>query len=86
MLYIITEYFHPFSDAGGPLRSIENILYNFNKDSNICILTSASDYNNKPLPIGYAANNIVSDKVTGYKIAYVSKYYSGLLFLFKIGI
>ena len=83
MLYIITEYFHPFSDAGGPLRSIENILYNFNKDSNICILTSASDYNNKPLPIGYAANNIVSDKVTGYKIAYVSKYYSGLLFLFK---
>ena len=83
MIYIITEYFHPFSDAGGPVRSIENILNNFIACSNICILTSSSDYNNKPLPIGYIANNIVTDKVTGHKIAYISKYLSGLLFLFK---
>ena len=83
MLYIISQYFHPFSDAGGPIRSIENILINFTKDSNFCILTSSSDYKNKPLPIGFIANNIVSDKVTGYKIAYVSKYFTGLLFLFK---
>ena len=84
MLFILTEYFHPFSDAGGPIRSVENILNNFAAESNICILTSSSDYNNKPLPIGYIANNIVTDNVTGYKIAYVSKYFSGLLFLFKL--
>ncbi len=83
MLYISTEYFYPFSDAGGPIRSIENILQYFTKGSNICILTSSSDYNNKPLPIGYIANNIVTDKVTGHKIAYVSKYLSGLFFSFK---
>jgi glycosyltransferase involved in cell wall biosynthesis len=83
MLFILTEYFHPFSDAGGPIRSIENILFIFDKNTNVCILTSASDYNNNPLPIAYIANNIVSEKVTGHKIAYVSKYFSGLLLLFK---
>lgn len=83
MLYIITEYFHPFSDAGGPIRSIENILQYFISGSNICILTSSSDYKNKPLPIGYIADSIVTDKVTGHKIAYVSKYLIGLFFLFK---
>ena len=34
MLYIISEYFHPFSDAGGPIRSIENILSYFKSGSN----------------------------------------------------
>ena len=83
MIYFIVEYFHPFSDAGGPIRSIENILNNFIAGSNICILTSSSDYNNEPLPIGYIANNMVTDKLTEHKIAYVSKYLSGLFFLFK---
>ncbi len=83
MLFTITEYFHPFSDAGGPIRSIENILYNFTIDSNICILTSSSDYNNKPLPKDYIVNTLVSDNFTGHKIAYVSKYLTGLFFLFK---
>ena len=83
MLYIITEYFHPFSDAGGPARSIENILKNFTKGPKICILTSSSDYNNKSLPKDYMANTMLSDKFTGYKIAYVSKYFSGLFFLYK---
>ncbi len=81
MFFIITEYFYPFSDAGGPLRSIENIIINYREGSNICILTSSSDYNNKPLPIGYMANTIVSDKYTGHKIAYVSKSFKGLFFL-----
>jgi glycosyltransferase involved in cell wall biosynthesis len=83
MLYIITEYFHPFSDAGGPIRSIENIINNFAAESNICILTSSSDYNNNPLPKDYIVNTIFSDKFTGHKIAYVSKYLTGLFFLFR---
>jgi glycosyltransferase involved in cell wall biosynthesis len=83
MLHIITEYFHPFSDAGGPIRSIENILQYFTAGSNICILTSCSDYNNKPLPSGYLVNKIVKDRVTGHKIAYVSKCLTGLFFLFR---
>ena len=83
MLYFISEYFYPFADAGGPLRSIENILFFFDKNSNVCILTSSSDYNNKLLPKDYVTNNIVADKVTGHKISYVSNCFSGLLFLFK---
>ena len=83
MLFIITEYFHPFSDAGGPIRSIENIVNNLTPGSDFCILTSFSDYNNKPLPKDYIPNTIFSDKFTGHKIAYVSKYLTGLFFLFK---
>jgi glycosyltransferase involved in cell wall biosynthesis len=82
LIFIITEYFYPFSLAGGPIRSIENILNNFKSGSKICILTSSSDYNNEPLSSWYVVNNIIDDDVTGHKIAYVSKYFKGLFFLF----
>ncbi len=41
MVFIITEYFYPFSDAGGPIRSIEQLLKIFAGQNNFKIITSA---------------------------------------------
>ncbi len=84
MKYIFVEYFYPFIDAGGPVRSIENILNNFICDSNFCIVTSSSDYKNKPIPSGYVTNKIIKDNFTGYNIVYLTKCFRGIHFLFNI--
>jgi glycosyltransferase involved in cell wall biosynthesis len=78
MLYIITEYFYPFSDAGGPVRSVENILSLLKPSFNISLLTSNQDYNGNILPKGINPNNIQIEPITGCNTLYISSTLKGL--------
>ena len=82
MLYIITEYFHPFSDAGGPIRSIENILLLFNKTFDITLLSSNKDYKGNVLSTIINSNIVQIEPKTGYNIIYISKSQIGFKTLF----
>jgi glycosyltransferase involved in cell wall biosynthesis len=82
MLYIITEYFHPFSDAGGPIRSIEKILESSTSNFNICVLASNVDYKEKELPNYIQANSLQLEPKTDCHIIYISKTFKGLNTLF----
>jgi glycosyltransferase involved in cell wall biosynthesis len=77
MLYIITEYFHPFSDAGGPIRSIENILSLLKPIFNISLLTSNEDYNGNILPEGIKSNIVQIEPKTGCNTFYISNSLEG---------
>lgn len=81
MLCIITEYFHPFSDAGGPIRSIENILILFKSSFNISVLTSNQDYKGKILPQGIKSNIVQLEPKSGYNTYYISNTLKGLITL-----
>jgi glycosyltransferase involved in cell wall biosynthesis len=81
MLYIITEYYHPFSDAGGPIRSIENIILLFNSSLNIKLVTSNQDYNGHNLPQSINSNIIQLESKTGCSIIYISKTLQGFIVL-----
>jgi glycosyltransferase involved in cell wall biosynthesis len=83
MLYIVTEYFYPFSEAGGPIRSIENIL-SFNKTFDIALLSSNKDYKGNVLPEGIKSNIVQLEPKTGCSIIYISNTLQGLNTLFKI--
>jgi glycosyltransferase involved in cell wall biosynthesis len=83
MLYIITEYFHPFSDAGGPIRSIENIILLFNSSLKIKLVTSNQDYNGHNLPQSINSNIIQLESKTGCSIIYISNTLLGLNTLFN---
>jgi glycosyltransferase involved in cell wall biosynthesis len=83
MLCIITEYFHPFSDAGGPIRSIENILLLFNKTFDIAVLTADKDYKGNILPNVIGSNIVQLEPITVCKIIYISNNLRGLNTLFK---
>ncbi len=83
MLYIITEYFHPFSEAGGPISSIGNIFKILKSSFNITLITSSKDYNDKNLPDDIKSNAIQIEYITGCRIIYISKTLKGLNILFK---
>jgi glycosyltransferase involved in cell wall biosynthesis len=83
MIYIITEYFHPFSDAGGPIRSIENILLIFNNTFNIAVLTSDKDYKGNILPNAIGSNIVQLEPSTLCKIIYISNNLRGFNTLFN---
>ena len=83
MLYIITEYFHPFSDAGGPIRSIENIISSLSYGIDISILTSNQDYKGNNLSNGLKSNAIQLESKSGCSIIYISFSLKGLLILFN---
>jgi len=83
MLYIITEYFHPFSDAGGPIRSIENILSLLKPSFNISLLTSNEDYKGNILPEGIKSNIVQIEPKTGSNTFYISITLKGLITLFN---
>ena len=83
MIIFVVEYFHPFSDAGGPIRSIENILSLFNKTFDIAILTSHKDYKGNILPKVFNSNIIQLESKTGCSIIYISNTLFGLNILFN---
>ncbi len=83
MIYIVTEYFHPFSDAGGPIRSIENILLLFNKTFDIALLASDKDYKGDNLPQGIKSNISQLELKTTSKVIYISNSLKGLNTLIK---
>lgn len=68
MLYIITEYFHPLSDAGGPIRSVENILNIFKDD--IRLITSANSHQGDPLPKTIKSDCFVKEPITNTDLFY----------------
>jgi glycosyltransferase involved in cell wall biosynthesis len=79
MFYIITEYFHPFSDAGGPVRSIENILSLLKPIFNITLLTSNKDYKGNILPEGIKSDIVQMEPKTGINTLYISTTLKGLI-------
>jgi len=83
MLYIITEYFHPFSDAGGPVRSIENILSLLKPIFNITLLTSNKGYKGNFLPEGIKSDIVQMEPKTGSNTLYISTTLKGLITLFN---
>jgi glycosyltransferase involved in cell wall biosynthesis len=83
LIYIVTEYFHPFSDAGGPIRSIENILLLFNKTFDIALLASDKDYKGDNLPQGIKSNISQLELKTTSKVIYISNSLKGLNTLIK---
>jgi glycosyltransferase involved in cell wall biosynthesis len=83
MLYIITEYFHPFSDAGGPIRSIENILPFLKPSFNISLLTSNEDYKGNILPEGIKSDIVQIEPITGCNTLYISSTLKGLFTSFN---
>ncbi len=78
MLYIITEYFYPFSDAGGPIRSIENILSLLKPSFNISLLTSNQDLKGNILHDGIKSNYANLEPKTGCSIIYITNNLQGL--------
>ncbi len=83
MILIITEFFHPFSDAGGPIRSIENILLLFNKNFDITVLTSDIDYKGNILPKVINSNILQIEPITGCNTLYISSTLKGLIISFN---
>ena len=82
MLYIITEYFYPFLDGGGPLRSIDGLISCIDSEFDSKIITSSKSYKGKSLPLNYKSDTFSININTGLPIAYISKTLKGLLFLF----
>jgi glycosyltransferase involved in cell wall biosynthesis len=83
LILIITEFFHPFSDAGGPIRSIENILLLFNKNFDITVLTSDIDYKGNILPKVINSNILQIEPITGCNTLYISSTLKGLIISFN---
>ncbi len=83
MIYFIVEYFHPFSDAGGPIRSIDNILLLLKRSFNIHILTSNEDYKGNILPEGIKSDIVQIEPKTGCNTFYISTSLKGLITVFN---
>ncbi len=84
MIYFITEYFYPFSDAGGPIRSIEQILEVLNQNSSIKLVTSANNHQGNNLPINTKVNRFVNETITETPIFYSSNSIIGILKLVQL--
>ena len=78
---IFTKYFKPAFKAGGPIKSIDNILKIYGNKYDITLVTGDSDIDN----IVY--KNIILDETINkknYKIKYLSKRNTNYYNLFKI--
>lgn len=84
MLYIITEYFYPFSDAGGPIRSIEQILEVLSNKSSIKLITSANNHQGENLSNNYRINQFSTDPITNCSIFYSSNTIIGIFKLIQL--
>jgi glycosyltransferase involved in cell wall biosynthesis len=84
MLYIIAEYFYPFSDAGGPIRSIEQILKVLNQNLSIKLITSANNHQGNKLPISTKVTQFINESITDTSIFYSSNSIIGILKLVKL--
>jgi glycosyltransferase involved in cell wall biosynthesis len=85
LLFIITEYFHPFSDAGGPIRSIENLIKLFPSSQYFKLITSANSHQGECLPRYLKSDCFVLEPVSGSEVFFSKssfKSYCNLFFLF----
>jgi glycosyltransferase involved in cell wall biosynthesis len=84
MIFIITEYFYPFSDAGGPIRSTEQIILTLNDKTSIKLITSFNNHQGKKLPISTKVNQFVNETITETPIFYSSNSIIGILKLVQL--
>jgi glycosyltransferase involved in cell wall biosynthesis len=84
VLFIITEYFYPFSDAGGPIRSIEQILGLLSHKSSIKLISSANNHQGKKLPNHEKVNQFVNEPITNTSIYHSSNSITGIINLLKL--
>ncbi len=84
MLLIITEYFYPFLDGGGPLRSIENLVSCIDPYFETKLISSSKSYKGESLPIGYKTNSFSENSNCALPIAYISKSINGFLFIIGV--
>ncbi len=84
MIYFITEYFYPFSDAGGPIRSIEQILEVLNQNSSIKLVTSANNHQGNKLPINIKVNYFINEPISNTSTYYSSNSIIGIFKLVKL--
>lgn len=84
MKFLITEYFYPFSDAGGPIRSIEQILGVLGQKSSIKLITSANNHQGNKLPNKTKVNRFVNETITETPIFYSSNSIIGILKLVQL--
>ena len=84
MLYIITEYFYPFSDCGGPIRSIEQILEVLNQNSSIKLVTSEKNHQGIKLSKNIKVNHFINESITNTSIYYSSNSIIGILKLVQL--
>jgi glycosyltransferase involved in cell wall biosynthesis len=84
MFFIITEYFHPFSDAGGPIRSIENLIKVLNNRYSLKVITSANSHQGDPLPSTLKSDLFVPEPITNSDIYYSQNSARGYIAIFKL--
>jgi glycosyltransferase involved in cell wall biosynthesis len=84
MLFILTEYFYPFSDAGGPIRSIEQILQVLNQNLSIKLVTSANNHQGNKLPINIKVNYFINEPISNTSTYYSSNSIIGIFKLVKL--
>lgn len=84
MLYIITEYFHPFSDAGGPIRSIENLINILNNRNSLKLITLANNHQGEVLPDTIKSDFFVNEPITNTDIFYSQNSLIGYFKIFKL--
>jgi glycosyltransferase involved in cell wall biosynthesis len=83
MLHIITEYFYPFIDGGGPIRSIERIISVLNNNPSINLITSANNHQSESLPNSIKNDQFVTEPVTNVSTYYSSNSILGVLKILK---
>jgi glycosyltransferase involved in cell wall biosynthesis len=84
MIFIITEYFYPFLDAGGPIRSIEQILEVLNKNSSIKLITSANNHQGNKLPVNTKVNHYINEPISNTSTYYSTNTIIGIFNLSKL--
>jgi glycosyltransferase involved in cell wall biosynthesis len=84
LLFLITEYFYPFSDAGGPIRSIENLITVLNSRLSFKLITSSNNYQGEPLPDTLKSNCFVKEAITNTDIWYSQNSVKGYFKLIKL--
>jgi glycosyltransferase involved in cell wall biosynthesis len=83
MLFIITEYFFPFADAGGPIRSIENLVRVLNNSFSLKLISSANSHQGQPLPNVLKSDCFVNEPITNSGIYYSQNSVRGYFAILK---
>lgn len=84
MIFIITEYFYPFSDAGGPTRSIENLIRVLNNTYSLKLITSANSHQGDSLPSTLKSECFVNEPISNTDIFYSQNSLKGYFAIFKL--
>lgn len=84
MLFIITEYFYPFSDAGGPIRSIDNLIRLLKNSLSFKLITSANSHQGEHLPVTIKSDCFINEPIANTDIYYSQNSLKGYFNIFKL--